>query len=122
MPVLAALLLEQLFDFGAHEFFTVGALPTQFALPAPAAYAVLVDEINRRPIVVVVALPHGGLVVHRDGEGKIRVLQFLLERVLFRIVLLICDSNSFRSRRCCDILLLFPLFLNIHWAYRMSAK
>jgi hypothetical protein len=79
--------LEQFFDLGAHVLFTLRAFPAQFALPAPANDAFLVDEINGRPVIIEVAFPHRRLVVHGDGERQLRVLQLLLERldVLFAL-------------------------------------
>src|SRR5436309_2842095 len=60
--------LEKLFNLCSHMNFSPGASPAELATPSPARDAIPVNQVHRGPILIGITLPHGHLVVDRDGK------------------------------------------------------
>lgn len=74
-------LFDQQLDLVVHHSVALGSLPFEFAIPAEAAVAFLVDEIDARPDAVAIPVPVGLVVIDSHWVCQSGILQFLLELV-----------------------------------------
>src|SRR6266851_8600587 len=59
-------LRQQFLDPPAHDLLALGFLPIQLSVPAVAHIALLVDQVDRGPVMIVPRLPRLARTVHSD--------------------------------------------------------
>lgn len=89
-------LFDQQLDLVVHHGIALGSLPLEFAIPAEAAVAFLVDEIDARPDAVAVPVPVGLVVIDSHWMCQAGIFQLLFELVdlVFRFGLRRMDADE----------------------------
>ncbi len=64
-----------------HDLAAARALPIEFAIPAEAGVAFLVDQVDAGPVAVAIAVPVSLVVIDSYRMGQLGVAEFFLQQL-----------------------------------------